>query len=117
MQKISNKIILKKYINTKYRKNIDISLTPNCVSEDSGNECDVEVGKEKQFTGTIKLLKYDKYDSMTVDIAVESIGEKLTIDIDVIKDCNCTTNGVDENSTYCHGEPRICGECSCGNKR
>ncbi|CAB3248239.1 unnamed protein product [Arctia plantaginis] len=115
-EKISNKVILKKYIKTKYRKNIEISLTPNCVSEDSDNECDLEVGKEKQFMGTIKLLKYDEYENMTIDIAVESIGEKLTIDIDVIKDCNCTNSGV-ANSTYCHGEPRICGECSCGDKR
>lgn len=68
--------------------------------------------------GTVKLLEYTGHDKVTADVVIESIGEKLTLNIDVINSCECERDDkVEINSDFCHGERRVCGECVCSDKR
>ncbi|XP_075991987.1 integrin beta-6-like [Anticarsia gemmatalis] len=112
-EEISKKIVLK--VKTK-ANNLKITFNPECTSDTSGSECDVEIGHEKQLTGLVTLLKYDGQNNINVDIVIESIGEKLSLDIEVIKNCECEKH-VTEKSDYCSFEKRSCGLCECGAKR
>lgn len=75
----------------------------------------MEMGKELQINGTVKVTEYIK-NNVLIDVAVEGISEKLTLDIDVINSCGCEAH-VEEKSDFCHGERRFCGECSCSSRR
>nr|XP_021182870.2 integrin beta pat-3 [Helicoverpa armigera] len=107
--KISKKIKLKAKVKTGNRKNFKISFNPDCTSENSNQECDIEVGKELPIVATVQ---YTGAEPALVEIVVEGIGEKLTLNIDVIKNCECEKN-VENNSKFCHDQKRICGICSC----
>lgn len=101
------------------RKFIDIKYNPECTSKLPENvsyirrHCTVLHGKEYSLTGTISLSKYynDK-DRISVDIAIESIKERLTLDVQVI-DCDCAETH-EADSFYCHGKgTKSCGTCHC----
>ncbi|CAH0603376.1 unnamed protein product [Chrysodeixis includens] len=114
-EKISKKIKLNYIVKSGQKKNIEITLNPDCTRDSAGAECDVEMGKELQLEGTVKVSEYIS-NNVLIDITVEGISEKLTLDIEVIKSCGCETK-VEESSDYCHGEKRFCGECSCSSRR
>lgn len=99
------------------RKFIDVKYDPDCTSKQTmeylNKYCTVSIGKEISLTGTIALSKaYKKKDRMSVDIAIESIKERLTLDVEVI-DCKCAETP-EADSDYCHGVgTKTCGICNC----
>ncbi|XP_026737981.1 integrin beta pat-3-like [Trichoplusia ni] len=114
-EKVSTKIKLKVNVRSGQKKNIEILFNPDCTQDTAGAECDVEMGKELQINGTVKVTEYIN-NNVLIDVAVEGISEKLTLDIDVINSCGCEAH-VEEKSDFCHGERRFCGECSCSSRR
>ncbi|KAF9416980.1 hypothetical protein HW555_005808 [Spodoptera exigua] len=111
--KISKKIKLKTKVKSGRKKDLSISFDPDCTTNLNIKECDVEIGKESHLVGTVR---YDGTEDVTLDIIVEGIGEKLTLDIESIKSCECEKN-VELRADYCHGEARFCGICHCSDKR
>lgn len=101
------------------KKFIDIKYSPNCTNKLPENDpylkkyCTVGHDKEISITGTIYLSNlYNTRDRISVDIAIESINERLTLDVQVI-DCDCAKHPEAE-SKYCHGRgTKSCGTCQC----
>lgn len=69
------------------------------------------------FKATIKILDYIGVDNFQIDIVPEGIKEKLTLDIEIVKHCECEK--FDEtNSTICYnGGNYTCGICKCDTNR
>lgn len=110
---ISKKIKLKTKVKSGRKNDLSISFDPDCTTNLNVPGCGVEIGKETHLVGTVQ---YDGTDDVSVDIIVEGIGEKLTLDIEAIKNCECEKN-VEASADYCHGEARYCGICHCSDNR
>lgn len=100
------------------RKNFQISFDPDC-TECTDSDCIRDLGacnvtkmEPKDIKGTIKVLEYDGYDEATIDVTIEGIAEKLTLDINIINNCTCE-NDAEKISKYCDDERRECGVCQC----
>ncbi|CAH2066168.1 unnamed protein product, partial [Iphiclides podalirius] len=97
-------------IKSEYRKNIEVKFEPDCFVNTS-DSCIVHKGQEMNFVGSIKLLCDVEKDNFLVDVMIGGIKENLTLDIDVIKRCNCET---DIKSEECNSfGNRRCGICEC----
>ena len=113
LQDISNKIKLIAKVKSGSKKHLKISFDPDCTTGNNITACNVEIGKEQHLVGTVQ---YDAAEDAVVDIIVEGIGEKLTLDIETIKNCDCERNA-EINSTFCHEDRRSCGICECSDNR
>ncbi|KAJ8726160.1 hypothetical protein PYW07_000858 [Mythimna separata] len=112
-ENISKKIKLITKVRNGSKKHVKISFEPDCTTDEHNPGCDVEIGKEQHIVGTIQ---YNGTKSATVDIVVEGIGEKLTLDIDTVKTCDCESKP-EINSAFCYGDKRVCGICKCSDNR
>ncbi|XP_052747283.1 integrin beta-PS [Bicyclus anynana] len=116
---IKKEIKLKVNMDTSLREYFDISFQPNCYSGSASvrtRKCSIRIGQEKNFKVNLTLLENIKSDNVDINILAEGIKEKLNINIEVIKTCNCTDKH--ENSKECdlHGTLR-CGICECNSYR
>lgn len=93
------------------RQNLQISFDPDCKNP-LGSDCDVKKEQEKKIVGTLKV---DGVNNISLVVTIEGISEKLSLDVEIIQECECEKKAV--KSDYCYGEPRSCGKCKCGNER
>ncbi|XP_026327015.1 integrin beta pat-3-like isoform X2 [Hyposmocoma kahamanoa] len=117
-ENITRTLKLKDHMTATDRKFIEIKYNPDCTSKRSDNDpylksyCTVLHDKENTLTGTISLSKYYKEDRISVDIAIEGINERLTLDVQVIN-CDCAKRP-EAKSKYCYGNgTKTCGTCHC----
>ena len=104
-------LILNYKIGNSYQKYFNISFNPDCLNHPSSRGCRVQEGKEKEITCTITLLEYVEVKNTTIDILFEGLQEKIEINVNIIKDCDCTK---EINSTLCNrGGTLNCGVCDC----
>lgn len=87
---------------------------PDCYESASSWPCKIKLA-EKKFTGKITLKKYIEQDNVNVDIFAEGINEKLRLNIDIIKKCECS---VEKHSVECNSLGDLkCGVCECNPDR
>ncbi|XP_026756972.2 integrin beta pat-3-like [Galleria mellonella] len=117
-EEICKTVKLKANMKSEQRKDIAITFNPDCTGLTKDKEyCKVMKGEEKHFTGTIKLMEYHEGDDMPIDIVIEGINERLLLDIEVVKQCECE-NGREINSKECNeGGTLECGICKCNSNR
>lgn len=103
------------------RKNFNITFEPDCTrafnEKDKNEACKIKpnVDVEHKFTGTITLLEHQAgVDEYGIDVAVEGYSEKLSLDVKVIKTCDCESKP-HLNSSHCNGDTFECGICICRN--
>lgn len=73
--------------------------------------------EEKEFTGAIAVLEDYNSDNTSIDIVIKGIKEKLTLDVNFIKDCECANN-MKLNSSECSDSGTLkCGICECNKNR
>ncbi|KAM3962805.1 LOW QUALITY PROTEIN: integrin beta pat-3-like [Aphomia sociella] len=100
------------------QKDFKITFNPDCTGVTSDKDyCKVKKGEVKHFTGTISIVEFhDGYDT-PIDILIEGINERLTLDIEIIKQCNCESKH-EANSLECNkGGTLECGICKCNSNR
>lgn len=86
-----------------------MTFEPDCL-EEASDKCIVHKGRH-DFVGTIKILGDIDKRNFSVYIMIGGIKEMLTLDIDVIKNCECNTT---DKSPICNGfGDRRCGMCEC----
>ncbi|XP_041980014.1 integrin beta pat-3-like [Aricia agestis] len=106
---ITESIQLQHASDSKYQDYFKITYKPDCSKED----CSVKINDELKFVGTFKLLKYLDVESIPIDITIKGLNEKLHLDVNIIKDCECKA---ENNSTSCSGKgSKTCGICECYN--
>ncbi|KAJ0181645.1 hypothetical protein K1T71_002367 [Dendrolimus kikuchii] len=110
-EQITKQVKLKLNVRKGLKKHIHINFDPDC----NKKTCEVRKGEQTDFTGTILLTEYDGNDNLIIDIGIEGISDKLTLDVDVIKDCDCEKE--EKRTEYCSNEIQQCGICICGEKR
>lgn len=104
-------ILLNYNIGLSYEKYFKISFNPDCLNNPKSRGCKVQEGQEKEITGTITLLEYVEANKIPIDILFEGIKEKIQINVNIIKECDCKK---EINSTYCNkGGTLNCGVCDC----
>lgn len=102
---------------SEHRNNFLISFHPNCTETKNNNlNCNVKKGEEIKFTGKITLLKNITDETTTVDIVVEGIKEKVTLDINLIQDCECP-NDIPKAPDCSNAGTLKCGICECDENR
>lgn len=101
------------------RNHVEVSFNPDCKkgsNKENKVQCKVASEEEKQFTGTIKLSQYYGKPRTRVDVAVAGINERLTLNIEIIKDCDCEVNNskIISDAEYCSSNgDKKCGICDC----
>ncbi|XP_059059311.1 integrin beta pat-3-like [Achroia grisella] len=117
-EEISTTIRLKANIKSNQKRDYEITFNPNCTGLTKTKEyCNIKKGEEKHFTGSIKLKEYHEGDDMLLDIVIEGINERLSLDIEVIKQCECE-NKREINSEECSKWGTLeCGICNCNANR
>ncbi|KAL0848939.1 hypothetical protein ABMA28_013333 [Loxostege sticticalis] len=114
---ITRTIKLKVNMKSEHRNNFLISFHPNCTETKNNNlNCNVKKGEEIKFTGKITLLKNITDETATVDIVVEGIKEKVTLDINLIQDCECP-NDIPKAPDCSNAGTLKCGICECDENR
>ncbi|KOB67435.1 Integrin beta [Operophtera brumata] len=117
-KEISTNIKLDVVVRSGQRNNFQIKFHPDCTKKDHGDDCKVETGERRDFTGTITLTEYYGKDTELIDISVQGMTEKLTLNVEVIK-CACEEDEENkaDNLKYCSGQKLQCGVCICGESR
>ncbi|CAK1549666.1 unnamed protein product [Leptosia nina] len=109
-QEITSNLKLRINMKSEYREYFEISFNPDCLSKND-RDCKVKPGEEKEMNGTIKLLKYFSGEHKSIDVIIEGIKEKLTLDIEIIESCNCRSEA---DSKFCSSRgTKRCGICEC----
>ncbi|CAH0726454.1 unnamed protein product, partial [Brenthis ino] len=102
---------LKVNIDSNLQKYVQISFNPDCYNHPENTKCRVKVKEEKKIIGTIKLLEYTDVKNIEMSILFEGIKEKLKINVNALKDCDCKK---EVNSSFCnYGGTLKCGVCEC----
>ncbi|RVE54652.1 hypothetical protein evm_000773 [Chilo suppressalis] len=111
---ITKPVKLKVHFKPGERENFHISFDPDCVN--ANTDCKVKNGQEKHFKGTIKVLNYFDEDKTSINITFEGIKEKITLDIKIIKECECTSKGIPKAVECSEAGTFECGICQCNPK-
>ncbi|XP_045778349.1 integrin beta pat-3-like [Maniola jurtina] len=99
------------YMDPILRQHFRISFDPNCYE----SICQIKPGEEKEFRGKITLIQNIEPNNVDIDILTEGIREKLNLNVNIIKKCNCT---VETDSVECDSAGTLrCGICECKPER
>ncbi|XP_063838955.1 integrin beta pat-3-like [Ostrinia nubilalis] len=119
-EEITRTIKLKVNIPSEHNDDFHITFHPDCATTKVNTlNCNVKKVEEKQFIGTITALNYfeEKTKNETeIDIIIEGINEKLTLKVNLIKDCDCP-NAVVQSPLCNNAGTFTCGVCKCDEHR
>ncbi|CAG9784616.1 unnamed protein product, partial [Diatraea saccharalis] len=110
-EEITRPVKLKINFKSGQREKFHIIFNPDCVNADT--DCKVKNGQEKRFKGTIKLLDYFGVNKTTIDVVIEGIKEKIILEVNIIKDCECASKGIAEAIECSKAGTFQCGICQC----
>ncbi|CAG9858294.1 unnamed protein product [Phyllotreta striolata] len=98
---------------------VDIKFTSNCNSAIPGRCGDIHVGKEVDFVASIQVRDCPTDGSLArrITIRPEGLNENLTIDLDLLCECSCSSPGhasFKRDSEQCNNQGNLkCGICDC----
>lgn len=115
LQKIADTVKI-----TNSKTDIEIKYSSNCTKPFPGGCNDVHVGETIEFKATVKALnsyQCSKKRNEIITIKPEAVLASLTIDLEVICDCDCEQAGNADNipnSNECNNLGNLtCGVCDC----
>lgn len=117
-QEISTSIKLDVGVKSGHGNNFQIKFHPDCTKSVHDVACKVETEERRDFTGTITLTEYYGKDTELIDISVQGMTEKLTLNVEVIR-CACeeSEDNIVDNLEHCSGQKFQCGVCICDKSR